>query len=95
MVSCPDLTHVDYPEGLLPVEFIPIARDVIAKVRYPELKAQLEEMKSQMANMPEAMQGMIATQVERLEAMIGEGGGIEVTMTVKSVKVNAGPPGGG
>ena len=60
-----------------------------------ELKAQLEEMKSQMANMPEAMQGMMATQIERLEAMIGEGGGIEVTITVKSVKVNAGPPGGG
>jgi len=60
-----------------------------------ELKAQLEEMKSQLANMPEAMQGMMATQIERLEAMVGEGGGLEVTITVKSVKVNAGPPGGG
>jgi hypothetical protein len=60
-----------------------------------ELKGQLAEVKQQMANMPEAMQGMMASQIERLESMIGEGGGLEVTLTVKSVKVNAGPPGGG
>lgn len=60
-----------------------------------EMQRQLAELKQQMANMPEAMQGMMATQIERLEAMIGEGGGMEVTITVKSLKVNAGPPGGG
>lgn len=60
-----------------------------------ELQAQIEQMESQMANMPEAMQGLIATQIENLQSMLGEGGGLEVTMTVKSVKVNAGPPGGG
>jgi hypothetical protein len=60
-----------------------------------ELERQLAEMKQQMANMPAAMQDMIASQVERLEEMLGEGGAMEVTITVKSVKVNAGPPGGG
>ncbi len=37
------LTHVTYPEGLLPTDFVLLARDVIAKVRYPALKAALEE----------------------------------------------------
>ncbi len=64
-----------------------------------ELQAQLDEMRTQLANMPEAqramMEGMMNAQIERLQEMLGEGGGIEMTITVKEIKVNAGPPGGG
>ena len=64
-----------------------------------EIRAQLEEMKAQLESMPEAqramVEGMMSAQIERLEGMLGEGGGMEMTITVKDIKVNAGPPGGG
>jgi len=64
-----------------------------------ELQAQLEEMRAQLANMPEAqramVEGMMNAQIERLQGRLGEEGGMEMTITVKEIKVNAGPPGGG
>jgi hypothetical protein len=56
-----------------------------------ELRQQLEQMRAQMDNIPEAMQGMIQGQIEQLERMLGGSGeGMEVTITVKELKVNAG-----
>jgi hypothetical protein len=49
--------------------------------------------------MPEAqramMEGMLGAQIERLEGMLGGDGSMEMTITVREVKVNQGPPGGG
>lgn len=35
------LTHVDYPSGLLPTDFFPRTREVIARLRYTALKAEI------------------------------------------------------
>jgi hypothetical protein len=70
-----------------------------ADVDQEELRAQLEEMKKQLANMPEAqramMERMMGPQMESLQAMLSSGEGeMEMTITVTDLKVNAGPPGG-
>jgi hypothetical protein len=64
-----------------------------------ELKAQLEEMRKQLASMPEAqramMESMLGPQIERLESMLSSGeGDMEMVITVTDLKVNAGPPRG-
>jgi hypothetical protein len=64
-----------------------------------ELRAQLEEMRKQLASMPEAqramMESMMGPQIERLESMLSSGeGDMEMVITVTDLKVNAGPPGG-
>jgi len=60
-----------------------------------EARAQLEELKAQMDNMPEAQKNMLGavleSQIQQLEAMLG-GGGMEFTITVTSVVVNSGSP---
>lgn len=70
-----------------------------ADIDRDELQAQLQEIRAQMASMPEAqramMEGMVSAQIKQLEGMLGGGGAIEMTMTVKEIKVNAGRPGGG
>jgi hypothetical protein len=64
-----------------------------------ELRAQLDEMRAQLDNLPQAqramMEGMMGAQIEQIEQMLGGEGGMEMTMTVKEIKVNAGRPGGG
>ncbi len=69
-----------------------------ADIDQEELQAQLEEMRAQLANIPEAqramVEGMLKPQIEQLEEILGSEGGMEMTITVKEVKVNAGPPGG-
>ncbi len=61
-----------------------------------QLRAQLAQMKAQMENIPEAqramMERMLGPQIEALEASLG-GEGMEMTMTVSKLEVNAGPPG--
>jgi hypothetical protein len=70
-----------------------------ADVDREEIRAQLAEMRSQLENIPEAqramMEGMLNAQMEQLESMLGGEGGMEMLITVKSMRVNAGPPGGG
>jgi len=62
-----------------------------------EIQAQLDEMRAQLANMPEAQRAMVeqmmSAQIERLEGMLGSEGAMEMTITVTELKVNAGPPG--
>ena len=69
-----------------------------ADVDRDELRAQLDEMRAQLDNIPQAqramMEGMIGGQIEQMEAMLGGEGGMEMTMSVKDIRVNAGPPGG-
>lgn len=64
-----------------------------------ELRAQLEEMKKQLASMPEAqramMERMMGPQMESLQAMLSsDEGDMEMSITVTDLKVNAGPPRG-
>jgi hypothetical protein len=58
-------------------------------------RESLEEMKAEMAKMDEAqrkmMESMMKGQMERLEEMV-ESGEMNVTITVKELLVNAGPP---
>lgn len=58
-----------------------------------EARAQLEQLKVQLDNMPQAqramMEGMLRSQIDRLEEML-EGGEMEITITVKEIKVNTG-----
>jgi len=64
-----------------------------------EVRAQLEEMRAQLESMPQAqramVEGMMGAQIERLEGMLEGEGGMEMTITVKEIKVNSGPSGGG
>jgi hypothetical protein len=59
-----------------------------------ELQAQLAEMRAQLESIPEAqramVEGMMNAQIERLESMLGSEGGMEMTITVKEVRVNSG-----
>ena len=70
-----------------------------ADVDQEELRAQLEEMRAQLDNLPQAqramMEGILGGQIAQLEEMLGGEGGMEITMSVKEIRVNAGPPGGG
>jgi len=65
-----------------------------------EARKQLDEMKKQMAQMPEAqramMEQMLRQQTAAMEQMLGGGGGngMTVEMRVKRLDVNTGPPGG-
>lgn len=61
-----------------------------------ELRAQLDELKAQMENMPEAQRNMLGSmlegQIKQLESMLGGDGGMEFTITVKEIRVNEGDP---
>jgi len=64
-----------------------------------EIRAQLDQMRAQLENIPQAqramVEGMLGAQIERLEKMLEGDGAMEMTITVKDIKVNQGPPGGG
>lgn len=60
-----------------------------------EARKNLEELRKQMAEMPESqrkmMESMMGSQIEKLEQMV-ESGNIELSITVKELRVNQGPP---
>jgi hypothetical protein len=57
----------------------------------------LAQMRERWEAMPEnqrgMMGGMIREQMERMEAMLGDDGSVEIVMTVRELRVNAGRPG--
>lgn len=61
----------------------------------PEMRQQYEEMKRQLAEMPEAQRAMaermMKSQLEQIEKMM-QGDDMVIEMTVTDVRVNAGPP---
>jgi hypothetical protein len=69
-----------------------------ADVDPEEMRAQLAQLRQQLADMPEAqramVEGMLQGQIDMLEEMLGGEEGMEMTVTVTDLKVNAGPPGG-
>jgi hypothetical protein len=60
-----------------------------------QARKDLEEVRKQMEEMPESqrkmMESMMGPQIEKLEQMV-ESGGIELSITVKELRVNQGPP---
>lgn len=62
-----------------------------------EMRAQLAEMREQLEAMPESQRailgGMLREQMERMEAMMGDDGSVEIEMIVRELRVNAGRPG--
>jgi len=60
-----------------------------------QARKDLEELRKQMAEMPESqrkmMESMMGPQIEKLEQMV-ESGNIELSITVKDLRVNQGPP---
>ena len=61
----------------------------------PEMRQQYEEMKRQLAEMPESQRAMaermMKGQLEQIEKMM-QGDAMVIEMTVTDVRVNAGPP---
>ena len=60
-----------------------------------EVEAQLAQLRAQLDQIPEAqramVEGMLNAQIERLESMAGsQGGDMEMTITVREIRVNAG-----
>lgn len=62
-----------------------------------EMRAQLAQMREQFDAMPENQRamlgGMLREQMERIESMIGDDGSMEMVITVRELRVNAGRPG--
>ena len=60
-----------------------------------EARKNLDEMKKQLAEMPESQRAMVekmmASQMENMEKMLNQGS-MEVTINVKELRVNQGPP---
>jgi len=60
-----------------------------------EARKNLAELRKQMAEMPESqrkmMESMMGSQIEKLEQMV-ESGNIELSIAVKDLRVNQGPP---
>ncbi|NNM05468.1 MAG: hypothetical protein HKO65_10225 [Gemmatimonadetes bacterium] len=65
-----------------------------ANVDQEELQQQLDQLQAQLDQMPEAqramMEQMMGPQIEQLKKMLGGDGAMEMTITVKELKVNAG-----
>lgn len=61
-----------------------------------EIRGQLEELRRMLESMPEQqramMEGMLRSQLESLEAMLGDGDTLRMVLEVRELRVNAGPP---
>jgi hypothetical protein len=61
------------------------------------MKKQYDEMKKQLAELPEAqrqaMEQMMKGRLEQIEKMMGADGGMNVEVVVRDVRVNQGAPG--
>lgn len=62
-----------------------------------EMRAQLAQMREQFDALPENQRamlgGMLREQMERIESMMGDDGSMEMVITVRELRVNAGRPG--
>jgi hypothetical protein len=60
----------------------------------PEMRKQYEEMKKQLAEMPEAQRQMVETmmkgRMEQMEQMMGGDGGMNIELIVRELRVNQG-----
>ncbi len=70
-------------EGMVPED--------VSEQDLEEARRNMEELKKQLDALPESMRGMLESQMESLEQLVGSGT-MEVTITVRELRVNTGPP---
>ncbi|MDH3479111.1 MAG: hypothetical protein OEO20_12485 [Gemmatimonadota bacterium] len=97
MHSVADLEDYREVDGMLQPFRTTIRVEGMGQAMDPETRAQVEEMKRRLAEMPEAQRAMaeqmMKGQLERLEKMMGgEDDVMTVELVVKEIRVNAGPP---
>lgn len=72
-----------------------VAASGMSEQELAEARRNLERLREQIEAMPESqqeqMRGILGPQLEQLESMVGAGA-FEMTMTVRDLKVNTGPP---
>jgi hypothetical protein len=90
---------LDYREvqGMLHPFRTQVKMDGLGQAADPEMKKQYDEMKKQLAELPEAqrqaMEQMMKGRLEQIEKMMGADGGMNVEVVVRDVRVNQGAPG--
>lgn len=97
MHSVADLEEYREVDGMLHPFRTTIRIEGVGQAMDPETRAQYEEMKRRLAEMPEAQRAMaeqmMKGQLERLEKMMGGDDDVmTMEMVVKEIRVNAGPP---
>jgi len=88
-----DIRNVD---GLLQPFHTLVRIDGLGQTIDPETRQQYEQMKKQLADMPESQRQMVEKmmkgKLEQMEQMMNGDGGMNLELVVREVHVNAGPP---
>ncbi len=88
-----DIRDVD---GLLQPFHTLVRVDGLGQAIDPNMRAQYEQMKKQLAEMPESQrqmaEKMMKSQLEQIEQMMKGDGGMNLELVVRALHVNAGPP---
>ena len=88
-----DIREVD---GLLQPFRTLVRVDGLGKAIDPKMRQQYEEMKKQLAEMPESQrqmaERMMKGQMEQIEQMMNGDGGMNLELVVRELHVNTGPP---
>jgi hypothetical protein len=96
VTSVVDLQDYREIEGMLVPYRTVVEMQGLSEAIDPEMRQQYEEMKRQLAEMPESQRAMaermMKGQLEQIEKMM-QGDAMVIEMTVTDVRVNAGPPG--
>lgn len=96
VTSIVDFSDFREVEGMIHPFHISVAMEGLGEAMGPEVRAQMEEMKKQLENMPEdqrkMMEEMMQGQMAQLEGMMG-GEGLKIEIRVKEIRVNTGPGG--
>ena len=83
-------------DGLLHPFVTAVSVDGLADAIDPATRQQYEQMKKQLAEMPESQRQMVEQmmkgQLAQMEKMMTEGGPMNFEMVVRELRVNAGPP---
>ena len=97
VTSTIDLQDYRDEDGLLLPYRTVVRMDGLAAAIDPEMRAELEELRRQLEELPAEQRAMVeemfAGRMEQMEALLdGEDGGMTVEMNVLEVHVNEGPP---
>jgi len=93
-----DMTDYREVQGMLVAYRTVVSIEGLGAAIDPEARAQLEEMQRELKNMPPAQRRMVESlmgdRIEQLQGLTeGGDGAMTIEMTVREVRVNAGPPG--
>lgn len=91
-----DLRDIRDIDGLLHPFVTAVRIDGLGQAIDPEMRQQYEQMKKQLAEMPESQRQMVEQmmkgRMEQMEQLMAGDGGMNIEMVVKELRVNAGPP---